>query len=89
MGWIFLTLVIAVLNLCLGYALAVQLGYGTPSLLDAWEILVADRSQRGPTVAPALLTDAEIAGLARQMDSVPAAGSAEEPAGEPNTSNDL
>ena len=45
MGLILLTLLIALVNLCLGYALAVRLGYGPPSLIDAWEILLADHPQ--------------------------------------------
>ena len=39
---VLLTLIIAVLNLCLGYAAAVYLGYGPPSVWDAWEALCAD-----------------------------------------------
>ncbi len=35
-----LTLTIGVLNLCLGYALAVRLGYGPPSLACAWNALL-------------------------------------------------
>ncbi len=47
----FVTLLIGVLNLCLGYALAVRLGYGPPSLVDAWEVLTAGRpSQPAPPV---------------------------------------
>lgn len=38
---VFLTLMIGVLNLCLGYALAVNLGYGPPSLQDAWRAMSA------------------------------------------------
>ena len=38
---VLLTLVIGVLNLCLGYAVAVHLGYGPPSLGEAWETLSA------------------------------------------------
>ena len=48
-----LIFVIGVLNLSLGYALAVRLGYGPPSLLDAWEVLLADfPTVRGRTPAP-------------------------------------
>ncbi len=36
MQMVLLTFVIGVLNLCLGYALAVHLGYGPPTLHDAW-----------------------------------------------------
>jgi diguanylate cyclase (GGDEF)-like protein len=46
MTTIVLTLIVGVLNLCLGYVVAVCLGYGPPSLLDTWEILVADRPGR-------------------------------------------
>ncbi len=41
-------LVLAVVNACLGYALAVYLGYGPPGLKDGWEALFADR----PLVEP-------------------------------------
>jgi diguanylate cyclase (GGDEF)-like protein len=37
-------LVVGVLNLCLGYVLAVQLGYGPPGLTDAWDVLVTHRA---------------------------------------------
>jgi hypothetical protein len=36
---IVLTLVIGVLNVCLGYALAVYLGYGPPGLPETWQAL--------------------------------------------------
>ena len=36
---VFLTLVIGLLNVCLGYALAVYLGYGPPGLPESWEAL--------------------------------------------------
>jgi len=38
MSGVSLVLVIGLLNLCLGYALAVRLGYGPPSLEAAWEV---------------------------------------------------
>jgi diguanylate cyclase (GGDEF)-like protein len=44
-----LTLAIAVLNVCLGYGLAVYLGYGPPGVFEAWDALVYDvmsRSER-------------------------------------------
>lgn len=41
MTLVFLTLVIGVLNVGLGYALAVYLGYGPPGLLEAWRGLIA------------------------------------------------
>jgi len=43
MQFVLLTFVIGVLNLCLGYALAVHLGYGPPTLWDAWEALGGPR----------------------------------------------
>jgi diguanylate cyclase (GGDEF)-like protein len=46
MSAIILTLIVGALNVCLGYVVAVCLGYGPPSLLDTWEILVADRPGR-------------------------------------------
>ena len=39
---VFLTLVIGLLNVCLGYALAVYLGYGPPGLPESWEALKVD-----------------------------------------------
>jgi len=36
-----LTFVIGVLNVCLGYALAVYLGYGPPGLPESWQALTA------------------------------------------------
>jgi len=36
-----LTFVIGVLNVCLGYALAVYLGYGPPGLSESWQALTA------------------------------------------------
>lgn len=41
MQMVLLTFVIGVLNLCLGYALAVHLGYGPPTLRDAWTAISA------------------------------------------------
>jgi diguanylate cyclase (GGDEF)-like protein len=56
MSLVVLTFMIGVLNLCLGYGLAVYLGYGPPSLLDAWEAL-------GPRRRPAAPDEVEIQGL--------------------------
>lgn len=47
MSPILLTLLVGVSNLFLGYLVAVRLGYGPPSLLDTWGVLVADRPTRG------------------------------------------
>lgn len=41
MQMVLLTFVIGVLNLCLGYALAVHLGCGPPTLRDAWTAMSA------------------------------------------------
>ncbi|MBN1909167.1 MAG: GGDEF domain-containing protein [Pirellulales bacterium] len=38
---VFLTLVIGLVNLALGFVLAVKLGYGPPTLLDAWDALAS------------------------------------------------
>jgi len=43
MSAVLLTLVIGILNLCLGYALAVHLGYAPPSLVEAWDALTSPR----------------------------------------------
>lgn len=47
MQLVLLTFVIGVLNLCIGYCLAVSLGYGPPTLWDAWEVLQAPRPTAG------------------------------------------
>jgi hypothetical protein len=47
MPFVLLVLTIGVLNLCLGYAAAVYLGYGPPSLWDAWEVLGICRGTQG------------------------------------------
>jgi len=39
---VLLTLIIGGLNMCLGYALAVALGYGPPGMLKTWEALTVD-----------------------------------------------
>jgi hypothetical protein len=39
-----LTFVIGVLNVCLGYALAVYLGYGPPGLWESWQALTGAAS---------------------------------------------
>jgi hypothetical protein len=52
MGLVFLTLVIGVLNLGLGYALAAHLGYAPPSLPDAWEALALRPPAQVPSPQP-------------------------------------
>ncbi|MHC4403583.1 MAG: hypothetical protein ACYTG0_28335 [Planctomycetota bacterium] len=56
MSLTFLTLLIGVFNLCLGYVVAVRLGFGPPSLMDTWEVLSAERPEasRPSHEAPAL-----------------------------------
>lgn len=60
---VFLTLVIGVSNVCLGYALAVYLGYGPPGLPETWEALTMEPSvgrlpkDHGPIEQPDLGTD--------------------------------
>jgi len=49
---VLLTLVIGVLNVCLGYALAVHLGYGPPSLLDAWDAMSGHQPVVEPSIEP-------------------------------------
>ena len=36
---VFLICLIAMLNLCLGYAVAVLLGYGPPGIREGWDVL--------------------------------------------------
>lgn len=57
MSLVFLTLLVGVVNVCLGYALAVRLGYGPPRLLDAWEVLAT----RSPTRSMASRRPAAVA----------------------------
>ena len=48
-----LTLLICLLNVCLGFVLAMRLGYGPPSLLDAWEAMSVDPAAVQPyRIAP-------------------------------------
>jgi diguanylate cyclase (GGDEF)-like protein len=47
---IVLTLIIGAVNLCLGYALAVWLGYGPPDMLAAWDALNSPLPRRKPKV---------------------------------------
>ena len=60
---VFLTFTIAVVNLCLGFALAVKLGYGPPSLRAGWDALLdaappaGDADDDLPEDLHAILTD--------------------------------
>jgi len=49
---VLLTLMIGVLNVCLGYAAAVLLGWGPPGLLEAWEALTTEPAAAGRDTAP-------------------------------------
>jgi hypothetical protein len=48
---VFLTLMIGVLNVCLGYALAVYLGYGPPGLPETWQALSVGSPVQGQAEA--------------------------------------
>lgn len=60
MSFVFLVCVVAILNLAFGYVLAVYLGFGPPSLADAWRALApvqpvemaGDDPDAGPTRGP-------------------------------------
>ncbi len=63
-----LVLLVALVNLALGYYLAVRFGYGPPGLIEAWEALFAAPA---PSVRnqPAALTDGE-----SELSAAPARG---------------
>ncbi|MDY0170151.1 MAG: diguanylate cyclase [Thermoguttaceae bacterium] len=61
---IILTLTIGVLNVCLGYAVAVFLGYGPPGLLEAWEALTGESASAYDSVEP-------FSGLPQQLAATP------------------
>lgn len=60
---VFLTLVIGLLNVCLGYALAVYLGYGPPGLPESWEALKV----KSPLGEPAETTGEPAQGLGQEL----------------------
>ena len=70
-----LTFVIGVLNLCLGYALAVYFGYGPPTLVDAWDALSAglpvDDTSSGQFAAVEEPSDAAAETLVPDRDVLP------------------
>ncbi len=73
---VLLTFTIGIINLCLGYALAVFLGYGPPSLVDGWDAIWGEvLPEEGPFVG----TDAA-AGPPFPMQ--PAGSPATQPVGE-------
>ena len=47
---VLLTFTIGLLNICLGYALAVFLGYGPPSVSDGWDAAFIDPSGQAPSL---------------------------------------
>ncbi len=59
---VLLTLIVAALNLCLGFTVAVFFGYGPPGLLEAWQVLVTDRGG---------LEDDEFTGLSQELATTP------------------
>jgi len=78
---VLLTLVIGVLNVALGFAVAVYLGYGPPGLWEAWESLSFERStphQLEPAVGGAAIMSTEqlleglgATGLEQLLDDAP------------------
>lgn len=66
MHWVILTFVVAVLNLILGYVLAVQMGCGPRTLREAWEALLG-RSRR--RVARDASVDALIQSLVEEPEA--------------------
>jgi hypothetical protein len=52
---VLLTLVIGLLNLCLGYAVAVWLGYGPPDLTETWQTRAAGDITGSPLASEMLL----------------------------------
>jgi diguanylate cyclase (GGDEF)-like protein len=79
---IVLILIIGTVNVCLGYALAVWLGYGPPDLQAAWDALNFRRSRpAGPAVAepPAAASPEAVAEPAAVAEEVPAAAAPTEP----------
>ena len=46
---VLLTCTIGILNICLGYALAVYLGYGPPGILEGWDVLMGNPLAEPPS----------------------------------------
>jgi diguanylate cyclase (GGDEF)-like protein len=59
---VLLTFTIGLLNICLGYALAVFLGYGPPSLSEGWDAALVEPSGQGPSLAAGSAPAAAAAG---------------------------
>ncbi len=71
MQLVLLTFVIGVLNLCLGYALAVHWGYGPPTLWDAWDALSARRPAAGIPIVRIATADNVLRELEQAATSAP------------------
>ncbi len=71
----FLTLAFGVLNICLGYAVAVFLGYGPPGLMEAWETLTGENGSGSATIEP-------FSGLPQQLTAAPLEMMLDDEAGE-------
>ncbi len=63
-GMVIFTFTVGILNLCLGYAVAVFLGYGPPGLMEAWEALTGETDSDSGRVEP-------FAGLPEQLAAAP------------------
>jgi len=59
---VWLTLFVAIANVCLGYAVAVALGYGPPGVLQTWRSLIGD---------PAAEQAEEFQGLVQELAQLP------------------
>jgi len=58
MGLFWLLFVVGLLNVCLGYTLAVYLGFGLPTLQQAWIALGAELA--GPAASPGLASGTQL-----------------------------
>ena len=79
MQLVLLTFVIGVLNLCLGYALAVHLGYGPPTFWDAWKALQTPRTTSDISSDQVVAIEEVIQGLEQELSSPPDASLPVEP----------
>ena len=62
MNLIILTFVVGILNLSLGYALAVHLGYGPPSLAESWHVFWTGRLLGQRVASPAAVAETAVQG---------------------------
>ena len=79
MQLVLLTFVIGVLNLCIGYGLAVYLGHGPPALRDTWEVLQSSRPIAGISSGRVEATEAMVQGLEQESASLPETPAPAEP----------